>query len=741
MASNQIKSVAVLTSGGDAPGMNAAVRAIVRTALYHGLDAYAIYEGYQGMVDGGEQIRKMDWDSVGGIQHRGGTIIGSARCAAFRTREGRLQAAYNLVTHDINALVVIGGDGSLTGANLFRQEWPQLLADLVEQNQITAEKAESCANLALVGLVGSIDNDMAGTDMTIGADTALHRIAEAVDAISSTASSHQRAFVVEVMGRNCGYLAMMSAIATGADWFLIPENPPDVDDWEAKLVEVLKAGRHAGNRDSMVILAEGARDRFGKPITSEQVKAVIENGLGDETRITILGHVQRGGAPSAFDRYFTTLLGHAAVQELLNATPDREPQVIGIRENRVSTAPLMESVKKTQAVAEAIAAHDYERAMDLRGGSFKESFRTALTLMRAMPHEPEAGQRRLRLGVLNCGAPAAGMNTAVRAAVRLGTDKGHIMLGIRNGFPGLAAGQVQEMGWMSVAGWATRGGAELGTDRDMPTKADLYRIARTIEEQHIEGLLVIGGWAGYESAYQLVKERPNYHAFNIPIVCLPAAIDNNLPGSDLSVGADTALNNIVEAVDKIKQYAVAAQRCYVVEVMGRYCGYLALMAGLATGAERVYIHEEGITLADLLVDLESLKEGFRQGKRLGLVIRNENANPSYTTDVICALFGEEGRDVFDVRQNILGHLQQGGDPTPFDRIQATRLAARCIEYLIAEAEKSEPAGVFIGLQSGKVTFTDLEDLPRLADATLQRPKTQKWLDLRPIAKIMSLPGL
>lgn len=741
MASNQVKSVAVLTSGGDAQGMNAALRAVVRTALYHGLDAYAIYEGYQGMVDGGNLIRKMDWDSVGGIQHRGGTIIGTARCAAFRTHEGRLKAAYNLVTHDINALVVIGGDGSLTGANLFRQEWSQLLAELVEQNEITAEKAEACAHLAIVGLVGSIDNDMAGTDMTIGADTALHRIAEAVDAIGSTASSHQRAFVVEVMGRNCGYLAMMSAIATGADWFLIPENPPDVDDWEAKLVEVLKAGRHAGNRDSMVILAEGARDRFGKPITSEQVKTVIEKGLGDETRITILGHVQRGGAPSAFDRYFTTLLGYAAVQELLTATPEREAQVIGIRENRVSSAPLMESVKKTQAVAEAIAAHDYERAMDLRGGSFKESYRTALTLMRAMPHEPAPGQRRLRLGILNCGAPAAGMNTAVRAAVRLGTDKGHIMLGIRNGFPGMAAGQVQEMGWMSVAGWATRGGSELGTDRDMPTKADLYRIARTIEEHQIEGLLMIGGWAGYEAAYQLVKERPNYPAFNIPIVCLPAAIDNNLPGSDLSVGADTALNNIVEAVDKIKQYAVAAQRCYVVEVMGRYCGYLALMTGLATGAERVYLHEEGVTLADLLADLELLKEGFRRGKRLGLVIRNENANPSYTTDVICALFGEEGRDVFDVRQNILGHLQQGGDPTPFDRIQATRLAARCIEYLIEEAEKSEPAGVFIGLQSGKVTFTDLEDLPRLADAVLQRPKTQKWLELRSIAKIMSLPGL
>ncbi len=243
MVTHKVKSLAVLTSGGDAPGMNAAVRAVVRTALYHGLDAYAIYEGYQGMVEGGDYIRKMAWDSVGGMQHRGGTIIGSARCAAFRERAGRLQAAYNLVTHGINALVVVGGDGSLTGANTFRQEWPSLLGDLVEQGKISGEMAQDHASLSIVGLVGSIDNDMFGTDMTIGADTALHRIAEAIDAISSTASSHQRAFVVEVMGRNSGYLAlMMSAIATGADWVLILQSPPDVDDWEASMVEVLESG-------------------------------------------------------------------------------------------------------------------------------------------------------------------------------------------------------------------------------------------------------------------------------------------------------------------------------------------------------------------------------------------------------------------------------------------------------------------------------------------------------------------
>lgn len=167
------KCLGVLTSGGDAPGMNAAVRAVVRTALDRGIHVYAIYEGYQGMVDGGDRIRAMSWDTVGGIMHRGGTIIGTARCAAFRSRAGRLKAALNLLEHHIDSLIVIGGDGSLSGANLFRQEWPGLLAELVGSGAISQEVANRHAALTIVGLVGSIDNDMAGTDMTIGADTAL----------------------------------------------------------------------------------------------------------------------------------------------------------------------------------------------------------------------------------------------------------------------------------------------------------------------------------------------------------------------------------------------------------------------------------------------------------------------------------------------------------------------------------------------------------------------------------------
>jgi 6-phosphofructokinase 1 len=193
-------------------------------------------------------------------------------------------------------------------------------------------------------------------------------------------------------------------------------------------------------------------------------------------------------------------------------------------------------------------------------------------------------------------------------------------------------------------------------------------------------------------------------------------------------------------VDKIKQSAVAARRCFVVEVMGRNCGYLALMSGLATGAERVYLPEEGISLGDLRADVDHLVEGFEHGKRLGLMIRNENADPLYSTDFICSLFEKEGGELFDVRQAILGHVQQGGDPSPFDRIQATRLAARCVEFLVEEAGKEAPSGACIGLQAGQVAFTSLEDLPRLIDGDLQRPKTQWWLELLPVARIMAQPG-
>ena len=732
--------IGVLTSGGDAPGMNAAVRAVVRTGLDRGAAVYAIYEGYQGMVDGGDRIRPLSWQSVGGILHKGGTVIGTARSEEFRQRDGRRRAAHNLLVHGIDSLVVIGGDGSLTGAYLFSQEWPELLAELVEQGQVSQEVAAGHPRLTIMGLAGSIDNDLWGTDISIGADTALHRITDAVDAISSTAASHQRSFVVEVMGRKCGYLALMSALATGADWVLIPESPPNLDDWEDKMCEVLRNGRRIGRRDSIVIVAEGAQDRHGNPITCGYVKQVLEERLQEDTRITNLGHVQRGGSPSVFDRNLSTVLGAAAVDALLSEERRGQAYLIGMKGNKVIHTPLEESLARTREATEAIKSLNFARAMELRGSSFREAFQTVRTMVRAFPHVPAPGQRHLRLAVVHGGAPAPGMNTAVRATVRLALDQGHSVVGVYNGFRGLAGAEIEEFNWMSVNGWAPMGGAELGTNRYIPEGSDFYAIARNIEEHQIEGLLVIGGWSAYQAALKLCNHRPSYPAFNIPIVCLPATIDNDLPGSELSVGADTALNSIVDAVDKIKQSAVASRRVFVVEVLGGECGYLALMSAMATGAERVYLNEEGVTLQDLQEDVALLRDGFQRGKPLGLIIRSEGANRTYTTGFMCALLEEEGGDLFTVRQAILGHLQQGGDPTPFDRILATRLAAKCITYLEKQITSPEPESACIGLVRGAFRFTDLRDLPRLQDLEHGRPRTQWWLSLRPIARAMAQPA-
>jgi 6-phosphofructokinase 1 len=727
--------VAVLTSGGDAPGMNPAVRAVVRTAVHRGLDIYGVYEGYRGLVDGGPAITRLSSEDVGGILHRGGTAIGTARADEFRTREGRRRAARNLVERGIDALVVIGGDGSLTGANVFREEWTSLLAELVEGGELDAATARAHPFLRLVGLVGSIDNDMFGTDMTIGADTALHRITEALDALRSTAASHQRAFVVEVMGRHCGYLALMASLATGANWLFIPEHPPETDDWAQLMCEALSEGRTSGRRQNLVIVAEGAQDRDGKPITAIDIKRLLEEGLGEDTRITILGHVQRGGAPSAFDRHLGTLLGHAAVEQLLKDVPDAPAQLIGIREHEVISSPLLENITRTREVAERIRARDYDAAMELRGGSFRESFGIQRTLLRAAPHAPEG--ERWRLAVLHGGGPAPGMNTAVRVAVRLGLDRGHTMLAVNNGFRGLRDGDIDEMDWMSVSGWVSHGGAEIGTNRYVPDDAAVTRVADQIAAHRIDGLLVVGGWAAYQAAHVLHLARTTYAALDIPIVCLPASINNDLPGSEVSIGSDTALNSIMTDVDKIKQSAVASRRCFVVEVMGHDCGYLALMSGIATGAERVYLPEEGITLADLTTDVHLLTEGFRTGKRLGLVIRSEHADSVYTTGFIHALFEKEGGELFDVREAILGHIQEGGDPSPFDRIQATRLTARCMEFLVTQLDSGSRMSAMIGLRAGRVRFTNLTSYPHLIDHDAQRPVEQRWMSRRPLARIMT----
>lgn len=289
-------------------------------------------------------IKKMKWDDVQGYLSTGGTVIGTARCKAFRERPGRLLAAKNLVKEGIDALIVCGGDGSLTGADLFRAEWPSLLQELVETGELTQEEVDPFAHLNIVGLVGSIDNDMSSTDITIGAVTCLHRICESIDSISSTASSHSRAFVVEVMGRHCGWLALMAGIATGADFIFIPERPPSGDDWQENMCAEIKRHRDLGKRKTIVIVCEGAIDSNLKPITAKDLMDLLTDRLHLDTRMTILGHVQRGGTPCAFDRNLATMQGVEAVEAVLASKPDVPSPMIGMNENRITRTDLMKAV-------------------------------------------------------------------------------------------------------------------------------------------------------------------------------------------------------------------------------------------------------------------------------------------------------------------------------------------------------------------------------------------------------------
>ncbi|XP_045918939.1 ATP-dependent 6-phosphofructokinase, platelet type isoform X9 [Micropterus dolomieu] len=688
------KAIAVLTSGGDAQGMNAAVRAVVRMGLYVGAKVYFIHEGYQGMVDGGENIKEASWESVSSMLQVGGTVIGSARCKEFRTHEGRLKAAHNLVQHGITNLCVIGGDGSLTGANLFREEWSGLLTELVEQGLIEADAVQKYSALHIVGMVGSIDNDFCGTDMTIGTDSALHRIIEVVDAIMTTAQSHQRTFVLEVMGRHCGYLALVSALACGADWVLIPEMPPE-DGWEDKMCQKLSANRAGMKRLNIIIVAEGAIDQNNMPITTDYIKNLVVKCLGFDTRVTILGHVQRGGTPSAFDRILASRMGVEAVLALLETTANTPACVVSLCGNQSVRLPLMECVQMTQEVQKAMDEKRFEEAVRLRGRSFENNLKTYKLLAHRKP-ESELPVSNFNVAVLNVGAPAAGMNAAVRSAIRVGISEGHKMFAVSDGFEGFSKGQIKEIKWADVGGWTGQGGSLLGTKRTLPAK-HIDKIAEQMQKHNINALLIVGGF---------------------------------------------------ETCDRIKQSASGTKRrVFIIETMGGYCGYLASVGGLAAGADAAYIYEEPFDIRDLQANVEHLTEKMKTSIQRGLVLRNENSNENYTTDFIYQLYSEEGKGVFDSRKNVLGHMQQGGAPSPFDRNFGTKISAKAMQWVTKKLVETfrhgrvfangEDSCCLLGMRRRALVFQPVVQLKDQTDFVHRIPKEQWWLKLRPLMKILA----
>ncbi len=317
MSHKKVTRIGVLTSGGDSPGMNAAVRAVVRTGLYHGLEVYGIMRGYSGMLD--DDIVKMETRSVANIIQRGGTILKTARCKEFLEPEGRRRGFENLQKRGIDGLVIIGGDGSFRGAQIFSQEF----------------------DIPCIGLPGTIDKDIAGTDVTIGFDTAVNTAVEAIDKIRDTMEAHDRLFIVEVMGRDAGYIALHSGIATGAENILIPETKTDMEAILASLSEKEKRKKLV----NLIVVAEG--EEFGG---AEKVAKVVREHLPkSDIRVCILGHIQRGGSPSCQDRLIASHMGYYAVDSLLAG---RSNVMVGVVNNKIHYTPFDKAIKEKQKVGQ-----------------------------------------------------------------------------------------------------------------------------------------------------------------------------------------------------------------------------------------------------------------------------------------------------------------------------------------------------------------------------------------------------
>ncbi|MDA9335259.1 6-phosphofructokinase [Flavobacteriaceae bacterium] len=322
---NQIIKIGVMTSGGDSPGMNAAIRSVVRTCAFHKIECVGIYRGYEGMIEG--DFKLLDARSVNNIINKGGTILKSARSTEFRTKEGRKKAYDQLQKEGIHALVLIGGDGTFTGGMIFNEEY----------------------DFPVIGIPGTIDNDIVGTNFTLGFDTALNTAVDAIDKIRDTASSHKRLFFVEVMGRDVGHIALNAGVGSGAEEILVPEEDLGLD----RLLESLEKSRHTGKSSSIVVVAEG--DKTGKNVF--ELRDYVEDNLeGYDVRVSVLGHMQRGGAPSCFDRVLASRMGVKAVESLLEG---KKNYMVGIINNKIELYPIDKAVKGDSTIdAELLRVSD-----------------------------------------------------------------------------------------------------------------------------------------------------------------------------------------------------------------------------------------------------------------------------------------------------------------------------------------------------------------------------------------------
>lgn len=296
---------------------------------------------------------------------------------------------------------------------------------------------------------------------------------------------------------------------------------------------------------------------------------------------------------------------------------------------------------------------------------------------------PKGVMKNYKIAIVNVGSPACGMNAAVMTCARMAILQGCVPYGVLESIDGLAAGKFRKLEWNDVALWSSDGGSHLGTQRGLPDEKSIPEIAKNLEKWAINGLIIVGGFSAFHACLILAQARKTYLQLCIPMCVIPCTIDNNVPGTSFSLGADTSLNEICEMIDKIKKAATGSKRrVFIIETMGDYCGYLATLAAMASAANAAYIYEELFDIKDLLEDLREIKEQMKSNVQGYLVVKNEYASPNYSAEFIRQLFAEEGKGTFSARVNALGHTQQGGNPSPFDRIQGSKMGAKAMVHII-----------------------------------------------------------
>lgn len=720
--SHPVGGIGVLTSGGDAPGMNSALRSIVHTAIKNSIPIFGIYRGFEGLIE--DDIRQLGWNSETWDSSQGGTQLHTARSDRFVESKNRKEAVYNLVRRGIDNLIVIGGDGSMAGALVLKEEFNSHFCALLREGRLerraaqrTVDLRKDCAateaahgderegvQLRIVGIPGTIDNDIYGTELSLGADTAINRVTEIVDRLRSTARSHGRIFIIECMGNKCGWITLMAAFASSGDYILLPESPRP--DWRADLKQTVRAYQNGHRQSILIFLCEGAVDTAGTSISLIDVKEV----LGEYSpRALRIGHVQRGGPTSAMDAILGTVSGIKAVEYCL--LDDPIPRLVAYSSRGIKLIDLNQSIEGTRRNRRLFLDGHFGELFHTRDDLFKTLFncfedhraKKVQKYNELEAQKPQTGQPVYKIAhrhdredsgirkkisempldgveepirtersdvpniaIMNDGPRVAGMNVILNTIVEEGLSSGHNLYYFMNGFKGIR--KKQRISSFELCRIKNDASVTIGTHTGkIPS---LKAIKKTLRAQKIDYLIVIGGARNLDVLRQLGNA-----------ILIPVSISNDIPGSGESIGCDSAMNSLLALSKTTKDTAFSLRKTFsIVEIGDLRTNYLPMMAGLACNAFDV-IAGDGETLSTLAALQKRLQKHFHRHKRSAVLILKDSKAlkglpPSSLGKILTAGTG------LRCIETLAGPLANGSMPSAFDRIRGSLMALTALQAVV-----------------------------------------------------------